>query len=544
LGFGGSGGDGSGGNADGDVPVFLHGVASGDPLNDRVILWTRVTTDQPGRVPVSWQIATDPGMQTIGREGSVNTDADRDHTVKVDPTGLQAGRTYYYRFFALGSRSPIGRTRTAPAGPTERLRIAFTSCSQHDDGFFNVYRAIAARADLDLVLHLGDYIYENGGQGDLGRGHEPPREIVSLQDYRIRYAQYRLDPDLQEVHRQHPMVAVWDDHESTNNSWRDGAENHDQGEGDWQARKALSIRVYYEWLPIREVEPGRPERIFRRFGYGDLLDLIMLDTRLIGRDRQLEAPIAEPNTGGGLFADRGAFAAADRQLLGQEQEAWLAEQLGHSTAQWKILGQQVMFGQLKVTGAPNAANVETQGGQGGTFLNPDQWDGYFRARDRVWQMIRGNRSAPEVAIDNVAVLTGDIHTSWAMDITEDPNNPLTYNPLTGQGSMAVEFVTPSVTSSGLPELQQLRQAIRLNNPHMKFIDLESHGYVLLDIDAERLQAEWWFVDTITERQEGESFATAFLTRAGENRLQQAGAPSQPKPNPPALAPASDARESA
>ncbi|MES1929417.1 alkaline phosphatase [Salinisphaera dokdonensis CL-ES53] len=498
-----------------DVKVrFEHGVASGDPLPDAVVLWTRVTPAESTTLPVGgrYVVARDEALSDIASEGGFLTDAGRDYTVKIDRDGLESGRTYYYRFEANGARSPVGCTRTAPIGPVDHARIAFTSCSQYTDGYFNVYAAMAARADIDLVLHLGDYIYEYGSTGIDGRDHEPATEIVSLADYRLRHAQYKRDPDLQALHAAHPMVVVWDDHESTNDSWADGAENHQPDtEGAWAARKARSIQAYYEWLPIRAVEPDRPERIYRRFAWGDLVHLIMLDTRLVGRDQQASSPV-----------DAATIGDERRTMLGFEQEAWLNGELARSTAQWKLLGQQVMFMPLRL-GLPRLLDLNllpaldeklTLLTNGGVAINVDQWDGYPAARDRIIDQLRIQ------GLDDVVVLAGDIHTSWAQDVTEDPNNPAVYNPLTGEGSRAVEFVCPSVTSSGLPELQPARDSIRVLNPHMKYVDLENHGYVLLDITSERLQGEFWYVNTIAERDAGERFATSFVTQSRANRLSE------------------------
>jgi len=533
--------------------VFNHGVASGDPLADRVMLWTRTTPSTDQDVSVSWMLSETPDMTNPLRSGTVITNADRDYTVKMDATGLEAGTTYYYQFEALGEVSTMGRTRTLPVGDVDRLRIAVLSCSNYPFGFFNAYGRVAERADLDLVLHLGDYIYEYPGRGvsaeqnpdeygdgrPLGRAPEPPYEIVTLNDYRTRHACYKTDPDLQEVHRQHPMIAVWDDHESTNNSWRDGAQNHnpDRGEGPWSAREAVSIKAYYEWLPIREIDPGNPERIYRGFEIGDLVSLSMLDTRLIGRDQQLA------NNVDGGFTDTGGYAEADRTLVDDDQRQWLADRLNNSQATWQLLGQQVMFGQLKVVGAPNATNSANPGGQGGVFFNSDQWDGYPRAREQIWEIIRGGQAAPNVAIDNVVVLTGDIHTSWAMDITEDPNNPDAYDAGTGAGSMGVEFVGTSVTSPGF-DSNDLRPTLLEQNPHMEYIELTQRGYMLLDITAERVQCEWWYVDDIESRNAQQRFAAAYQVRVGENHVVEADSQTESRPIAPALAPVSTAAVSA
>lgn len=510
-------------NANGDAQVFLHGVASGDPLSDRVILWSKVTTEGSDPVPVSVMIATDIALtQNVQRAATLATAA-RDFTVKIDMTGLRPGTTYYYRFSALGQSSAIGRTRTLPVGAVDRLRIGVLSCTSYAHGFFNAYARVAERADLDLVLHLGDYLYEYGnGEYGTARTYEPPHEMVTLDDYRARHAYYKQEPDVQALHQQHALVTVWDDHESTNDSWRDGAENHQPDEGVWAVRKAIAQRAYDEWMPIRGADPAR---IFRSFSFGDLMQLVMLDTRLVGRDEQIIPLLTVPGTPVGVF--RAADASSPgRELLGSEQESWMLSQLRGSAATWKLLGQQVMFGQLKVLGAPNATGLSQ-------FLNPDQWDGYPAARSRIHAALRGDGVNP--AIPNTVVLTGDIHTSWAMDITEDPNNPLAYNPVTGEGAIAVEFVTTSVTSPGLEQLTAVQDAIRTQNPHIKYVDLALHGYTLLDITPDRCSCEFWSVETIATRSAGQNFETAFQTLAGANRL-SAATQSTPPSSPPALAP--------
>lgn len=505
-------------------PVFRHGVASGDPLSDRVILWTRVTQASTSAVPVTVRLSTQPDLGGTNITRQITATAARDFTAKIDADGLAPATTYYYQFEALGQRSPIGRTRTLPVGAVDRLRIAVLSCSSYAHGYFNAYARVAQRADLDLVLHLGDYVYEYGNDqyGSL-RQYEPAHEMVTLEDYRTRQGHYKLDPDLQAVHRQHPMICVWDDHESANDSWRDGAENHQPDlEGAWAARKAAAQRVYEEWMPIRLADPAR---IYRRFSLGALAELNMLDTRLLTRSQPLPPTLTLPGVPVGVFTATGAFADSGRTLLGEEQESWLASGLRNSGATWKLLGQQVMVGQLQVLGAPRATGLSQ-------FLNPDQWDGYPAARDRLLSVLRGDETHP--AVDNAIVLTGDIHTAWAMNLSEDPNNVLAYNPLTGEGSRAVEFVATSVTSPGLESLAQVQNLIRINNPHIQYVDLARKGYLLLDIDAQRCVGEFWAVDGITSRVGGESFQAAYQVLAGTNRLSPAS-PTVPGPGAPALA---------
>ena len=516
--------------------TFQHGVASGDPLKDRVVLWTRVTPARPGtrRIEVDYVVATDPQLKRQVVRGRTVTTAARDYTVKVDPDGLQPGTTYYFAFSVDDAQSPIGRTKTLPVGSTASLRMAVVSCSNHAAGYFNAYARIAQRADLDLVLHLGDYLYEYGAnQYGALRTPEPPTEMVSLADYRQRHAQYKRDADSQAMHRQHPLVVIWDDHESANNAWVDGAENHQTAtEGTWPDRVKAALQAYYEWMPVRDPGPGNLRKQNRAFAYGDLVDLIMLEQRLSGRSQQIDGTIATPF--GAAFAQTGPFADPARQLLGAEQEAWLFSRLRSSSARWKFLGQGVMFAQLKVPGygLPNAAG-------GGLYLNSDQWDGYLPARDRVYDVIKGGAGKPPV--NNVVVLTGDIHSSWASDLSQDPNNPDVaaggYNPLTGDGSRAVEFVGTSVSSPGIDTDTNgaIAGALRSANPHFKYINLHQRGYMLVDVTPQRAVAEWWFVDTVASVSNIETFAVAFETQAGSNRLQPS-AQTPSRRNPPALAP--------
>lgn len=524
----GSGGGGGGGGTAKESP-FLHGIASGDPLTDRVILWTRVTPVASEDIAVSVGVYRDAALsQLVGIQSQTATAA-RDWTVKIDFTGLQPGTTYYYRFASLGFLSVIGRTRTAPTS-AQRLRFGVVSCSSYAHGYFNAYAQLAKRADLDVILHLGDYVYEYGnGEYGEARPYEPATEMLTLADYRTRHSYYkRTDPDLQEVHRQHPFITTWDDHETADNSWRDGANNHTEGaEGVWAERKGFGEQAYDEWMPIRLPEPGNPGRIFRKFSYGGLMDLIMLDTRLFDRDE----PLGLPPTPADNVADPA------RKLLGPEQQAWLFDHLDSSTATWKFLGQQIMFGQLKVVGIPDLSSLAPQlslipiAGSGGQYLNGDQWDGYQAERSAVFAHLADN------SIDNVVVLTGDIHTSWGMDLSPDPNNPVNYNPLTGAGSLAVEYVCTSVTSPGLDQLAPVQDAISLVNPHIKYVDLAQKGYMLFDVTPEQVLGEWWYVSTIAERGGTESFATGLPVAVGSNHLGAAvSAASTPPANPPALAP--------
>jgi alkaline phosphatase D len=472
--------------------VFRHGVASGDPRSDRVILWTRVTSPDPSRfVSVDWRVALDPDFREVVAAGSVWAGPARDWTVKIDALDLEPGTPYYYGFDALGETSPVGRTRTLPVGSLERLRLAFCSCSNGPAGFFNAYARIAERTDLDAVLHLGDYIYEYGDPGTMGRAPEPGHELVSLADYRTRHAQYKRDPDLQALHLQHPMIAVWDDHEIADNAWTGGAKNHDPAtEGDWRLRRNAAVRAYYEWLPIRELpfESGWSQHghVYRSFRFGDLAHLVMLDTRLHGREQQ-HPPAASP----------------PRHLMGLRQRVWAMEELGRARVDeiaWRVLGQQVVF-------APFAAP--------GRRPNPDAWDGYPASRDALLDWIESDR------ISDLIVLSGDIHSSWAMDVARDPFDPARYDPGTGRGSLAVELTAPAVSSSPLAEYAPAMEVLadaRETHPHVRFVDFEARGYGLLDLDRERARAEWWFVDTVAEPSRGERLGAAFEVARGSNHL--------------------------
>jgi alkaline phosphatase D len=500
----------------GDAAIFRHGVASGDPLVDRVMLWTRVTSARPDWTDVSWSVAEDPAMTRVVARGSGRTGAWRDFTVKIDVTGLAPATTYYYRFEAEKRRSPVGRTRTLPRGAMARLRLGVVSCSNYPFGYFNAYAALAARPDLDAVLHLGDYIYEYANRqfGDgktLGRVPAPDREIVALADYRARHAQYKADPDSQDVHRQHPFIVVWDDHELTNNTWWGGAENHDpdQGEGDWYVRRNAAVQAFFEWMPIREDAQALSPRIYRTLRFGDLADLIMLDTRLVGRDEQAERQ------------DIGAIESPVRSLLGPAQEGWLHGELAeskHAGTRWQILGQQVMF-------APQTPPSRPAG-------NPDSWDGYRAQRHRVFDMIE------QLKIDSFAVLTGDVHSSWAFDLPRLPFDA--YDPKTGRGSIGIEFAGTSVTSrSNLgagPEGEKQLADLRAARPHLHYVDGRYRGYYLVDVTRERLQADFYAVKTIETRTREERFVTGFAAPAGQMHLTPQSSPVPASGTAPAPAP--------
>lgn len=528
-----------------ELAPFYHGVASGDPLFDRVIIWTRITPEDDQDKEVLWRVATDIEFTNVIQEGTFTTNASVDYTVKIDVEGLQPETTYYYHFHdpITQKNSLIGRTRTAPDGPLDvsHLRFAITSCSNYQAGYFNAYKKIAERKDLDAVIHLGDYIYEyGGGPGTFGydesradRINEPINEIIELVDYRTRYSVYRLDPDLRAVHQQHPFITIWDDHESANDSYVDGAENHNDGEGEWEDRKAVSKQVYFEWLPIRNHPDNKITRVLT---YGDLATVINLDTRLEGRDVQI-LDSTDPD----IYNE-------DRTMLGTSQKNWLLEELSASTAKWNLIPNQVMFSEFNVgwlspvLGLP-AADLES------TFL--DIWDGYPAERDLIVDYISENN------IDNVVFLTGDIHTTFTFDVAKRPTDnhpddlPVDYDPETGEGSIAVEFVGPSVTSSNFdenlpPDVSALiatgiNSEATINgfqnpNPHMKYTDLDNHGYYVLDVTEEKAQSDYYFVDIFDTDATEETFGEGWFTNDTENRLIQAGTEATEKDEQPDLAP--------
>ncbi len=483
---------------------FRHGVASGDPLTDGVILWTRVTTPEPSPepVPVSWSVALDPAFTLVVAEGQTVTGPERDFTVKVDVRGLAPNTTYWYQFRALNRRSLIGRTRTAPDGPLDRLRIAAVSCSDYRAGWFHAYRNLAERDDLALILHLGDYFYETGG-GPEDRTHQPDAEIWRLQDYRARYAQYRMDADLQRAHQVHPFATIWDDHDIVVDALRDTSLRHDAAFGAYRDRKGAAVRAAMEWLPIREF-PDDSLRIWRSFRYGDLAELFLLDTRLYDRDR-FAVDAADP-----LYGD------PDHRLLGPVQMDWLLDGLSASPARWKVLANQVMMGHLQA--------LEDEP------LIFENWGGYTAERDRLFGALLDGPIAGTV------VLTGDFHVSMALELALDPRDPDLYDPATSAGAAGAEFLVPSVTGEnfdegetfGFSNAAQASFLISLGNEHIRWSELEGHGYVLLDLDEERALAEYWHLEDVTDpANPAETPVNQWRTRHGSNRVERAPAVAEP-----------------
>jgi alkaline phosphatase D len=466
-----------------------------------VIIWTALSPlSTGGSERVTWTVARDPRLTQVAARGEMETHGGRDFTVKVDVPGLVPSTTYYYQFAARGSQSPVGRTRTLPAGSIDRVRLGVVSCANLPFGYFNAYASLARRNDLDAVLHLGDYFYEyeNGKYGDgtnLNRVPSPNKEILALADYRGRHAQYKSDPDLQEVHRQHPFIAVWDDHEIANDTWAGGAENHGDAEGDWMARRAAAVRAYFEWMPVREDHRTRLPRIYRAFSFGDLADLIMLDTRLVGRDAQVKRE------------DVQGLELSSRTLLGAAQEHWLAAEFAASTRagnRWQVLGQQVMFADQRPAGRPG--------------VNADSWDGYRACRGRVFDMVE------QAGVKNFAVLTGDVHSSWAYDLPRHPYDGFDLS--TGKGSLGVEIVGTSVTSPSNigagPGGEKQIASLRADRPHLHYVDGRYRGYVIVDLTRDRLQADYFAVNAVDARSSEMRFVKGFVSENERNHLVETG----------------------
>ncbi|WP_433365351.1 alkaline phosphatase D family protein [Actinoplanes sp. CA-142083] len=501
--------------------LFQHGVASGDPLPGGILLWTRVTptpesTPASGAGPVvtvDWQVATDSSFAAVVASGSVSTGPDRDHTVKVDVSGLAAATTYWYRFGLSGSWSPTGRTMTAPAADDAitRLRAGVVSCANWEAGYFAAYRHLAARGDLNIVVHLGDYLYEYGtGEFDAGgtvvRKVAPANETITLADYRTRHALYKTDPDLQGLHASVPWVITWDDHEVANDMWSGGAENHTPAsEGAFATRVAAARQAYAEWMPVRLATDGH---IYRRFRYGNLFELSMLDLRTYRSQQASGTANDDPS----------------RTITGAEQMSWLVDGLVNSTAAWKIVGNPVMISRLDV-GALPAWLLGPLGSligipSNGLVLNGDQWDGYNADRERLVDTLRAH------ATKDVVFITGDIHTSWANELTTKD---------TGQSNpAAAEFVVPSVTSdnindylgtsAGGPLSLLAASLIRLTNSHVKWVETDGHGFGVLDITTARCRMDWYHLADRTKRDTAANWVQGWSVGRGSARIRKESRP--------------------
>ena len=514
---------------------FLHGVASGDPLKDKVILWTRLTpNDVSLRLEVIWEIALDQKFSQLVNFGKVQTAQAQDFTVKVDANKLRSNQRYYYRFRYGNVISPIGQTKTLPE-TSNTVSFAVCSCSNYPAGYFHVYQEIA-KQDVDVVIHLGDYIYEYGKDGyatedaaKLGRelALDNNKEMITLDDYRKRYALYRKDVDLQTVHQRHPFIVIWDDHELANDTWKDGAENHteetqsNKNEGKFIERKIAALQAYFEWMPIRPVSDNDHLNIYRQFNFGTLVQLTMLDTRVLARDRQLD--YADYMTAQGMNFQRFQedLNHPMRTLMGGTQLQWLQAQLEQSTATWNVLGQQVLMSKMLIPAElllplsqmdvvalnqkiPELVTLKMRALQGDPSLteiekarltlvapyNLDAWDSYAAEREALYATLR--------KVDKkVVVLAGDTHNAWASDL---------YNQ--SGAHVGLELATSSVSSPGLEkylniplaQLQQFELAFRTLIDELNYCNLNQRGYLTVHFTVQQMQANWVFVNTIKDRQ--------------------------------------------
>lgn len=445
-----------------DYPFSL-GVASGDPRSNSVVLWTRLAPEPltgggmiPNDVPIEWQVATDPNMGQIVQRGTAIATPEFAHSVRVVVQGLQPATWYWYQFKAGSEVSRIGRTKTAPApgDRVEQFRFAFVSCQNYEQGVYAAYRDIANQ-ELDLVVHLGDYIYEGAaGQDGPVRQHNGP-EITSLADYRNRHALYKLDPQLQDVHAAFPWIFTWDDHEVENN-YADEIPEANQSRTAFLQRRANAYQAYYEHMPLRpEARPQGPNMLlYRRFGFGNLIDFSVLDTRQYRTDQPCGDNV-QPFCADAL--------SPQATMTGSRQEQWLYRNLQRSRAQWNVIAQQTMFAQYNFDPRPETPAI----------FNMDQWDGYMAARDRILRFIEQRRPS------NPVVITGDIHSSWVHDIKANFNNP-------DSETLSTEFVGTSVSSDfPAPFIAPVTAALP-DNPHTRFFDGAYRGYVLCTITS----AQW------------------------------------------------------
>ena len=505
---------------------FDYGVASGDPLSDRVILWTHVKyPNSTDPVSLIWQVATDVNFVNIVAYGIGQSSAESGFTFKADATGLSANQSYFYRFKVDKHISPIGKTKTLPTGSVAQVKLAVLSCSNYPAGYFNVYSEVA-KSDVDVAIHLGDYIYEYAATGyastnaaSLGRTSVPSNELLSFEDYRLRHAQYKSDADLKQFHANKPMIAVWDDHEIANDTYKDGAENHTPAsEGSFSNRKAAAIQAYHEWMPIRT--GADKNKIYRSFNFGSLMSLHMLDTRLIGRDQQVEfTDLLNPSTQAAATA---TLSSPTRQLLGTEQVQWLTSQLSASTSTWQFFGQQVLMGRMEfpltILQALNPSDTSPQAQAAGQLAissyltaktksamgltlsveetallsqpklgyNLDAWDGYPAAREILLSTVAALRK-------KLVVLAGDTHNAWHSDLTL----------MNGQ-KVGEEFATSSVSSPGLEtyltippaNVKAIFEGV-VND--LNWMDASRRGYLKMTVTPSEVQGEWLFIDTILSK---------------------------------------------
>lgn len=522
------------------IIAFRHGVASGDPTSHGAILWTRLTPADEAHaspVPVNWFVAVGPDARPL-ETGRSEARPARDFTVKVEPTRLTPGQDYVFWFETIdGTRSPVGRFRTLPGGATSDVVLAVVSCQLHPGGFFNAYRSIARRERIDAVVHLGDYIYEYGEDGygaeigrKIGRLPEPAHEIVTLADYRTRHAQYKRDADLQAAHARAAFICVWDDHETANDSWTGGAQNHQPAaEGNWATRKAAAMQAYFEWMPIRDPKPGNPwEAINRSFQFGNLATLMMVETRLLARSEQagFKGDIPEISAIPSVLATRNT---PGRELLGEPQRAWLENSLTQSVASktaWQILGNQIVMARVegplldKLLGADRVeamlATVDPKvraqiqiaqaGYRAGIPFNLDAWDGYPAARERLYASFQRSGSQP-------IVLSGDSHAFWANDLSNNAGTPVAVE-------LGVSAISSPSIGDSMPKLP-LGDLLERTNKEVLLCDQRAKGYILLTMTADKARADYVTVSTIYAPEFTDSILATFEVPAKQpkRRLQ-------------------------
>ena len=474
---------------------FSLGVASGDPLPDGVVLWTRLAPDPLNgggmpdiNVPVRWQIAADESMRQVVKVGTVMATPDLAHSVHVEVHGLKPGRWYWYQFRVGNEVSPIGRTRTAPGlhEHVEELKFAFASCQDWQNGYYPAYRHMALE-DIDLVVHLGDYIYEYGPETGGPRQHNSP-EIVTLADYRNRYALYKTDPNLQAAHSAFPWIVTWDDHEVDNN-YANLIPEDDQSQEDFSRRRTNAYQAYYEHMPLRRSSlPNGPNLLlYRRFTFGNLAEFNVLDTRQYRTDQPC---------GDGLKARCTEAFDPGATMTGSEQEEWLLEGLDKSQAQWNVIAQQTIMAEYDFNPSPSV-----------DVFNLDQWDGYVAARDRFLGFLAQRQPA------NPVVITGDIHSSWVHDLKVDFNDP-------SSQTVGTEFVGTSITSDFPAQFIAPVTAALSDNPHTKFFDGAFRGYVRCNLNRDRWQTDFRVVSTILDQDADISTLASFVVEDGQPGAQR------------------------
>jgi alkaline phosphatase D len=497
--------------------TYLHGIASGDPDNTSIVIWTRVS-NRVGQTNVTWFMATDSNFRNVVAHGQYKTDASRDYTVKVVVDKLDAGQEYYYRFEVDGIRSPTGRTKTLPTGHVERLVLAVATCSNYAFGYFNVYEVIANDPSIDLVVHLGDYIYEHGRDDyggatgrRIGRDHEPPHETLTLADYRQRLAQAKTDAGSKAMHARHPLIVLWDDHETANNPWMGGAENHQDDEGDWQTRRAGSLQAFYEWLPIRDPQDGGSRaEYWRHYKFGDLASLITLESRHTGRSKQIDMDDYLDDINNKADAQEfinTVLGAPDRELLSSEMKQFLATALAESVRadrRWRIIGNQSVmarritpnlddpfFAALRNDLDDDARKMLDHLTQLGKLELPDDldsWNGYPLAREDFYQICK------DAGAQDLLVLAGDSHSYWQNVLYDAAGE-----------SMGIELGATGITSprslldlgqEGLTRFDELNAA---NNTEVIWTEGHYRGFIRLQIDHDGAHADFVTVSTVESR---------------------------------------------